>query len=128
MSALVAVQLTWPVSALWPNSSLGRHWSTRQKAKAWAKLEAQSQSRRWAGVFPKDSQLVVVIAAEPPDAIRRDVDNLVAALKPSIDGLAQGLEIDDSRIRRLTIDMLDPVPEGRVTLHVCLMSAQWRPA
>ena len=128
MSALVAVQLTWPVSALWPNSSLGRHWSARQKAKGFAKLEARAQSRRWAGVFPKDAQLVVVIAAEPPDAIRRDVDNLVAALKPSIDGLAQGLEIDDSRIRRLTIDMLDPVPTGRITLHVHLLSAMWRPA
>lgn len=118
MSALVEFAFGWPDSALMPNRNIGRHWTTRHSAKTAAKEAADLQARKWRGVFPPSSALAVVIKLEPPDRKKRDVDNLLAALKPSIDGMASGLGINDAQISRMVIDRMPPTPGGRVTVSI----------
>jgi len=123
MTALIEFSLSWPDSALMPNRSIGRHWGARHSAKATAKEAAALLARKWRGVLPESAALAVVITLEPPDRRARDVDNLLAALKPSIDGLAQGLGINDAQICRMVIDRLAPTPGGRVTISVHIHGA-----
>lgn len=118
MIAFVEIVLSWPDSALMPNRNIGRHWAMRHNAKSAAKNEAIDQSQKWRGVFPAGAALAVFIKLEPPDRRKRDIDNLLAALKPSIDGMAQGLGINDAQICRTVIDLLEPTPGGRVLVSV----------
>lgn len=41
----------------------------------------------------------------PPDNRPRDIDNLLASCKELIDGIAQGLGVNDKQFRPITIDM-----------------------
>lgn len=90
--------LPWPyLRALSPN--FRGHWAQKAKAKrqlraAWAwQAEAQGARRM-------DAQaLVVALEFIPPDRRARDIDNLLAACKAGLDGLADVLGVDDSRWR-----------------------------
>lgn len=123
MTALIEIILPWPDSTLMPNRNIGRHWAMRHNAKGAAKMEAIDQARKWRGVLPPGAGLAVSIKLEPPDRRKRDIDNLLAALKPSIDGLAQGLGINDAQICRTVIDRLEPTPGGRVLISVHIHGA-----
>lgn len=126
MTALVKIEIPWPDRALFPNEANGRHWAASYPARIAAKLDAQSQAQRWAGVFPSDSQLALRVVIAPPDNRRRDLDGVIAALKPTQDGLCLGLEIDDSRIRSTAYDWADAVAGGRVTLSIHLLAGSRR--
>lgn len=56
------------------------------------------------------------IELNPPDRRRRDVDNVLKAL---LDGLQKGgvLE-DDSQVKKLTIEMLEPVRGGKCRVSI----------
>ena len=54
----------------------------------------------------------------PPDKKRRDLDNVFASMKSAIDGVCQGLEIDDSQIHRVTLEWGVVVKDGAVELEL----------
>lgn len=60
----------------------------------------------------------VIIIVEPPDNRRRDVDGVLSALKPSLDGIASVLHIDDYHFNPINIIRLPPVEGGRITITV----------
>lgn len=59
------------------------------------------------------------IAFHPPDLRRRDIDNLLASLKSAIDGICDAWQIDDSRFRRIALEMMDKVKGGKVVITAC---------
>ena len=70
-------------------------------------------------------QLAVPIAvrfdAHPPDRRRRDGDNLI---KAPLDCLVHaGLILDDHLVRRLSLELHDPDPPGRLEVEVALWEA-----
>lgn len=93
------VILPWPPRALSPNSR-PPHWSVLAKAKRAYRqachLEAMAAGWR-KGTFAPDDRLHVRLVFVPPDRRRRDLDNLIAAMKSGLDGLADALGVDDSR-------------------------------
>jgi len=109
------IRFPWPAPCLWPNSRVDRRSAsgTRRKYRqdcAWA--------TRAAG-FEKTSleSLHLVITFCPPDNRRRDLDNMLAAVKSGIDGLADVLEMDDVHFA-YTIQRGDPVAGGEVRVQL----------
>lgn len=66
----------------------------RKRARRAGALAAEEQ-----GATAPAGQLFAVLEVCPPDRIRRDVDNVHAAMKGALDGVFDFLERDDSDVR-----------------------------
>ena len=90
------VVLPWPSKELSPNATL--HWAKKSKKKkeyrtaCWAlALEAKLEAPQGEERFP------IEITFYPPDKRHRDADNMVAAIKSGLDGVADALKVNDRR-------------------------------
>lgn len=93
------VVLPWPSRTLAPNMRV--HWAQKARAAKIARSEAAWWARA-AGVRPvrKPPQAFdVSLIFHPPDARRRDLDNLIASMKASLDGIADAMGVDDNLFR-----------------------------
>lgn len=102
----LTIELPWPDAKLNPNRSKGTHWGMAAAIRKDAKmnayaltLEAMSADRLW----KCSSEPSLTITFVQPDKRARDRDNLLAALKPALDGVAAALRIDDSQFEPITI-------------------------
>ena len=85
----------FPGSALSPNAR--GHWSKKAKA-AKAYRNECGWTAKCAGIGKIDAQtLDVSMTFFPPSKRRYDLDNLIARMKPGLDGIADVVGIDDSR-------------------------------
>jgi len=83
--------LPWPPSCLSPNSRKRHRHTTKERAHfkaAWWALAKQAK-------FSATDHLVITF--HPPDAICRDLDNMLGAIKYGLDGLALATGQDDSQ-------------------------------
>lgn len=95
------IELPYPDRKLSPNA----------QKRAWYNREAARKVAYDAGVVaawatgkklgPGNYRMTVIF--HPPDARRRDLDNLLASMKPAIDGICKGLGIDDRQIYRIEL-------------------------
>ena len=114
---ILQVTLPWPNKVLSPNSRA--HWRARHAAAksykhtAWV-MAKHSMGRREA---PSEGALMVRLTFCPPNAIRRDVDNMLASMKAALDGIALALGVDDSRFR-YELSRESPLKGGRVVITV----------
>ena len=116
------ITLPWPDMRLMPNRKNGRHWGGTQAAKVRARQDgylAAKQALRSSTINGETLSLRITFVA--PDRRHRDLDNLLACIKPHIDGVAQALGVDDKQFRPITIDAHhDPKKVGYVALEVGL--------
>lgn len=103
---VLTIELPWPDSKLNPNRSKGAHWGIAAAIHKDAKmsayvltLQAMMADRAWS--CPSAPSLTITFVQ--PDKRARDRDNLLAALKPALDGVASALRIDDSQFDPITI-------------------------
>ena len=90
------IDLPWPSRILSPNCRA--HWSGIARAKRTARNQAGWLARAAYGdTFKGCDSVTVSITYCPPDNRRRDADNIVASLKAALDGVADGIGVDDSR-------------------------------
>lgn len=92
------VTLPWPLKALSPNAR--PHWAELSKAKkayrqACHLLALQAGAKQFAVAGP----LHVELTFYPPDRRQRDQDNMLAAMKSGLDGLADALGVDDRNFK-----------------------------
>lgn len=99
--------LPWPPSSLSPNGQHG-HWAVRAKAKKAYRTACYIAILEQRVARPVGDRFDVLLQFVPPDARRRDRDNLVASLKSGLDGLAEAWGIDDSQFVRVSAEVLDP--------------------
>ena len=66
---------------------------------------------RLGGIRPIDGDLALVVHLYPPDRRRRDADNCLKCLQDSL--VHAGALHDDSQIKTLHVEMLDPIPGGK---------------
>lgn len=66
---------------------------------------------RLGGVRPLDGELALTVHLYPPDRRRRDADNCLKCLQDSL--VHAGALHDDSQIKILHVEMLDPIPGGK---------------
>jgi crossover junction endodeoxyribonuclease RusA len=67
-------------------------------------------------IKPLDGDLEMWIEAYPPDRRRRDADNL---LKSTLDSMEHGgLYHNDSQIKKLHVEIMEPVKGGRLIVRI----------
>lgn len=117
------IELPWPSAKLNPNQSKGRHWSSGASLRKSAREEAFALTWRAMSirefVRPAPAGTVpLTITFVQPDRRARDRDNLLAALKPSLDGVADALGINDSQFDPITIRRDWGAKPGSVVLEI----------
>lgn len=113
----LTLQLPYPDRALSPNASK-RHWRYKQPAKEAARTEAFYKAVSFRDWFTTSDTLQMTLTFYPPTKSRRDLDNVFASMKPTIDGMCQALEIDDSQIRRVMLEWGGVTDNGAVELEL----------
>lgn len=117
----ITIRLPWIDSDLMPNRKNGRHWGGTKKSKEKALLYGAIAAREAIGRHAVNfqDQIPVRITFACPDRRRRDLDNLHAACKASLDGISRMLGVDDSRFCPVTLDrVLDRQKQGFVIVEV----------
>ena len=116
------VELPWPDPKLMPNRKSGRHWAITQAVKlrrqrmAWALTREAMQKEAF---VPMEGRLLPVsITFCPPSYIRRDLDGLLGALKPDMDGMAKALGVDDQFFEPITLARGSKIKDGKVVVEV----------
>lgn len=106
----LTIILPWPPAALSPNGRPGR-WKKASAVKAYRKACADAA---WnAGLSPMDAMTLAELTFCPPNARKRDDDNVIASFKSGQDGLADAMGADDADFRPIrTIGQ--PVEGGAV--------------
>lgn len=121
----VEVELFWPDPALSPNAQK-RSWYYKEDARKCAKENAFLAAKNL-GVNTEgwlSLPLYAEVTFHPPNKRHRDLDNLLAAMKPDFDGLCSGLGIDDSRIKKIILQWGDvdaPGNGGIVVVKIGLL-------
>jgi crossover junction endodeoxyribonuclease RusA len=110
------IELSWPSEELSPNARV-HHMVKHRHAKA-AKIEA-GWATKIAGYmnFAAD-RYDVHIKAYPPSNRNRDADNLIASLKPHLDGIAEVLGVNDSMFNAPTLEWCDLSHKGRIVIRL----------
>lgn len=93
MSQPLEITLPWPSRDLHPNVRV--HWTRKAMAAKLARAYAFYVTRQAHMRAPPAGRLQAWIDAYPPDHRRRDADGVLSALKPSLDGIADALGVDD---------------------------------
>ena len=117
---MLRIRLPYPDRSLNPNvrrvwrASLTPKREAREEGyfAAWGADDNLAQTKVFAP--DKDKPLGLRIAIHPPDNRRRDLDNIVSAIKSYQDGIFDYLGMDDSQITRKEIVMRRSCPEGKV--------------
>ena len=76
-----------PYSALMPNRLRGSHWSVRSRISLVALSEAYSEARLCMGDWEPPEKASILYRFTVQDRRKRDLDNLIGASKPFLDGL-----------------------------------------
>lgn len=105
------LELPWPSRSLSPNHRA--HWSAIARAKRTARNTACLLARD-AKVKPGTALHLIFC---PPDNRLRDIDNALASMKASIDGIADAWGVND-RSFRLSMQWGEVYPNGRVIVQV----------
>lgn len=98
--------LPFPHADLMPNRKNGRHWGQTQsvKSRAYSDAYALTYQAMQGGAFADvTGRVPVVLTFHAPDKRHRDLDNLLAASKAALDGVAAALHMDDREFEPVTI-------------------------
>lgn len=101
---MIVITLPWPRAKLNPNRSKGLYWDAtsalRKQARDGAVLLTKNAMK---GQAVGAGAIALTITFIQPDRRARDRDNLLAALNPSLDGVANALGVNDARFDPITL-------------------------
>ncbi len=105
------VELPWPPKELNPNARVHHYAKARaakhyREAAYWLTVAAQALPGKH-----------LDITFLPPDARRRDLDNMLASAKNALDGLADAIGVNDREFT-MTLRRGEPVKDGRVIVSI----------
>ena len=102
---VLKITLPFPNADLNPNRAHGRHWGALAKLKKDARLQAYLETRKVLNgkknAFSGLISLTLTFAME--GYRKRDADNLLASAKSALDGVAEGLGINDRDFEPVTV-------------------------
>jgi len=107
--------LPWFDAALMPNKKNGRHWGATSDIKANYKMACKLIADKDDKPNP-DKNIYLIVGFVPPDRRHRDLDNMLAAIKPLLDGVAIAWGVDDRKFRPMQLHVLEPVKNGAILL------------
>src|SRR3990170_3050329 len=94
------VTLPWIDSDLRPNAARRIHWTRRARIAAHARFEAKLLAMDAGLIIPADADLAMTVVFHPPTRRHYDIDGLLSALKPSIDGIFEACGADDAQVKQ----------------------------
>jgi crossover junction endodeoxyribonuclease RusA len=102
-------KIPYPPSELMPNRKNGKHWGATSSIKSKARDDAfllTLEHRKECLVMRLDDKghYALRLTYFQTDKRHRDLDNLLAASKAHIDGIAGALKIDDKQFQPITIN------------------------
>lgn len=107
--------LPWPHKALLSNARV--HW--RQKATATKAARSDAFYAAKAARLERDPEARLIVQFLPPDLRHRDMHNMMQAIKPAIDGIADAMVCDDRGFRiRWPEEFGPPIRHGRVLIEI----------
>lgn len=108
------IVLPWPPRELHPNARV--HWAKRAKHTKACRTRAGWETKAAKLQVPNGDVSVCMVFC-PPDNRRRDLDGCLSASKAFLDGVADGLGVDDSKFK-LSLEWGPVVSGGRVLIFV----------
>lgn len=110
-----SVVLPWPPKELSPNARI--HFRTKAAA-----VKSYRESAYWLTTAtkmaaPADGGIALRFDFYPPDKRRRDLDNMLAAIKAGVDGIADAMGVDDQRFG-FWLSREAPVKGGKIVVSV----------
>jgi crossover junction endodeoxyribonuclease RusA len=111
------IKLPFPDASLFPNRMRGSfHNSTDAKQK---QRDAAFYITKAAGAYkPESGHIPLSLLFVMPDKRNRDCDNMLAASKWLLDGMAKALGIDDKRFKPLLVDWVHGSAPGALIAAV----------
>lgn len=94
---LPRIIIGWPVAALWRNRKA--HWAAEKRSRDAQRHEAWGSAKAagWTRAPDGTCEVIVTLTFCPPSRTSRfDLDGALSACKGLLDGLAQGLGVDDA--------------------------------
>ena len=115
IDAPIVLTLSWPLETSL-NSRI--HWAKRAEINSANEFEGGivAASLHSGPLPPIDYALRLTFC--PPDNRRRDLDNMLGRTKKQIDGMCITWSIDDSAIKRITLEWGDVQKPGRVVVTI----------
>ena len=115
---MIQVDLPYPHIALWPNGRPHRAEKARQvkKHRQWAH-DATMADPGWRAFVPTESIPVHIIVSRKAAGVYPDKDNVVAAAKSLLDGIAQRLGVNDCLFAAPTVEFIAPIT-GRFLIQI----------
>jgi crossover junction endodeoxyribonuclease RusA len=92
---MTAITLPWPSPKLSPNARC--HWAVKSPITKAARLLARYATEATGARVEHDGPVALRVTFHAPDKRHRDRDNCIAACKAYMDGLADGLGVNDRR-------------------------------
>ena len=117
----IKIILPFPAAKLNPNRRSGRSWqvTAAEKVAAWQAGKIATLKALNGKAFTVANPVKFSITFFCPNRRRRDLDNLLASLKPSLDGICNAVDIDDSAIEEMQLikryDAKNPRVEVEIT-------------
>ncbi len=115
------IRLPFPDKKLMPNKKNGKHWTSTVASKDSQKTDAfllTLDALDIAGKQTWPEHIPLSLMYLTPDKRHRDLDNLLAASKAIIDGMAQALGVDDKRFKPILVDSVLGPKEGALIAAV----------
>ena len=100
----IVIRLPFPHASLFPNRRNGTHYRTTSAIKNKQRADAYSLTKAAGTYTAPDGYIPITCLFLAPDGRRRDGDNMLAAAKALLDGMAQALGVDDSRFKPIFVD------------------------
>ena len=107
--------LPFPDPSLMPNRKNGSHWAKTNAIKKKAISDAFYITKSSKPINIKNG---LQITFYTPTKHRRDNDNLLAAMKPYLDGFAQAIGVDDANFNPLVIKRIDGVGKNNARVEI----------
>jgi crossover junction endodeoxyribonuclease RusA len=109
------IELIWPPRDLHPNART--HWAKMAKLTASYREHARAQAAAAKIVLEPEGKIFLMIEFCQPDNRARDLDGMLSNLKAGLDGIADGLEVNDRRFRP-SLDWGENVKGGGVRIFI----------
>ena len=109
----MTIRLIWPPRELSPNARV--HWAKKAKITEEYRKYGEEAAKASGVVIEGDGKIYMEIIFLPPDKRRRDLDNMLSSCKSLLDGVADGLGVDDYRFRP-QLEIGDQIKGGGVMI------------
>ena len=104
---MLELRLPFPAKELSPNARL--HWAKVAKVKKAHRADAYYTALPFRGIYTGDEKLRLELKFYKPSRRAMDRDNLLSRMKASLDGIADGLGINDRNFDPVVVSVADQI-------------------